>query len=382
MRIAGANEFFSRFFTWPNQNAANNAVSPFLPGKRADIIDISEIGKRLSFRSDNVSLLDRNRAAGASDPMIQLMDRSITNVETILNQMKDLALAASKASITDRLQMQIEMEDLRYELSKALNSMSKDLAKTAGHVVPEISNGSLWISLDDGYGNTENAVLKRALARALNGEAWDVGETHEVSKAARTIFVGGDMVNVGKWGDCGSEWFEFELPPGMDPSQVTVLAEVVGYRVVPTDDKNAPTVSQILERSGTIVLLDDKSAAEGVERIEKELEALREMRKALVAFSKQNSSTNSRSNRNTNEADGIHTELGVMEGVNGKGLRLTKPTNPKGMMFAQIERLFDKISNNLMPTDYWASNPTPEEQPARKIVWTNWNPPRTMEKAG
>jgi len=382
MRIAGANEFFSRFFTWPNQNAANNAVSPFLPGKRADIIDISEIGKRLSFRSDNVSLLDRNRAAGASDPMIQLMDRSITNVETILNQMKDLALAASKASITDRLQMQIEMEDLRYELSKALNSMSKDLAKTAGHVVPEISNGSLWISLDDGYGNTENAVLKRALARALNGEAWDVGETHEVSKAARTIFVGGDMINVGKWGDCGSEWFEFELPPGMDPSQVTVLAEVVGYRVVPTDDKNAPTVSQILERSGTIVLLDDKSAAEGVERIEKELEALREMRKALVAFSKQNSSTNSRSNRNTNEADGIHTELGVMEGVNGKGLRLTKPTNPKGMMFAQIGRLFDKISNNLMPTDYWASNQTPEEQPARKIVWTNWNPPRTMEKAG
>ena len=297
MRIAGANEFFSRFFTWPNQNAANNAVSPFLPGKRADIIDISEIGKRLSFRSDNVSLLDRNRAAGASDPMIQLMDRSITNVETILNQMKDLALAASKASITDRLQMQIEMEDLRYELSKALNSMSKDLAKTAGHVVPEISNGSLWISLDDGYGNTENAVLKRALARALNGEAWNVGETLEVSKAARMIFVGGDMIEVGRWRDGGNEWFEFELPPGIDPDSVTVLAEMVGHRVVPTDDKNAPTVSQTLERSGTIVLMDEKSAAEGIKRIENELEALKEMRKVLVTFSKQNSSTNSRDNR-------------------------------------------------------------------------------------
>jgi len=236
----------------------------------------------------------------------------------------------------------------------------------------EISNGGPWISIEDQYGNRHMGFLKRALARALNGEAWDVGETSEITKAARLIFAGDEVIEVGKWGDGGKEWFDFELPPGVNPEDVTVLGEMIGRRVVPTDDKNAPTVRQILESSGTIILLDVESAKNGIERIEKEIEAIREMREIFNAFSKQNSSTISRNNRNVDGVEGLHTELGVMQSVNGT-MRLVIPTNAKGEMFSKIERLFHRMSGDfVVSTVESGTNSTP---PERKIVWSNWNPP-------
>jgi len=300
--------------------------------------------------------------------MLQLMDESMTKVESILNEMKELAKLAAEPNVTiaDRLKMQMEMEDLRYTLARALNSMSERLAQTAGHNVPNLSHGSLWVSPLNGVPN----FLERALQRALSGEQWDAGEVLERLVEARKIFVGDEVIKVER-----GEWVDFELPPGKKPEDVGVMAETVGHRVVTTDDKNAPTARQTLEASGTILLMDVKSAKNGIERIEKELDAIREMREIFNVFSRQNNSTTSRDNRHT-DTEGLRTELGVMSSAKDGALRLTSPTNPKGEMFAKIERMFGRISNNfIVPTFSRDDSTTRANEPQVNTVWVNWNPP-------
>ena len=427
MRIAGANEFFSRFFTWPNQNAANNAVSPFLPGKRADIIDISEIGKRLSFRSDNVSLLDRNRAAAVKDPMLQLMDQSMSEVESVLEQMKELAEAALNPNLTmaDRLTMQIQMEELRNRLGEATNAMSNRLARMSGQ---DIDIGELQVrsAFPNGNPDDERAMLERARDRALRGEAWNVAEGPEILQELRGLRTVDRDIEVRR-----GEWFN--LPPDVEPfdpdktlkiffkvlegqvpdhlrpdpnsNQVWGFVENVGsgFYVLSENERlemNVATVSETLKASGTIVLTDAKSAAVGIKRIEAQLDEIKQMRQELNELSRNENQSPSFTRRTGRMSDGeiyaligrirqeeqarrtqngaaeeedktpeIHTQLGVME-LTDKGFRLVRPEGAKGEMFSRLERLFDRIGGSFG----FGGSFTPPDQAKIRFTWTNTDP--------
>jgi hypothetical protein len=215
----------------------------------------------------------------------------------------------------------------------------------------------------------------------------------------------------------------------LENNVVLLTPEYVGGRWLIDDGSSSPTVRQKLEASGTLILLDVKSATEVVERIDKELDALKEMREAFAAFCEQNAPATSGNKHKMNNAevysmigeimreakakaeaevaaarielgleppkalgDGasvhgekeeedkgikIRTELGIME-FTDKGLRLTRPNGPKGEMFAKIERLFDKIAGNLL------SGGTSDGFHAIKSIttWTNRSPSWFAEKAG
>jgi hypothetical protein len=173
-----------------------------------------------------------------------------------------------------------------------------------------------------------------------------------------------------------------------------------------SDGKPVPTVSEILKASkeeGVIILMDAKSAAEGVKRLEREIEDLKAMREAFTTFSKNyvpdtagafNGNANKLSegeisaligriaqeeeakrqerereqnprvydkgadvNAAANETGAndkpkmlsFNTPIGLMECVGGDNVKpeLTRPSNAAGEMFAKIDRLFDRISKNL-----------------------------------
>jgi hypothetical protein len=256
--------------------------------------------------------------------------------------------------------MQIRMEELRDKLEGASNEMSFQLAEMSGYKVRELGASP----------SSDKSLLERALARALNGEAWDVAERYE------------------------------EIKPAIDPEQEgeADIGPVTGRWVVVTDDEEIPTTRQLLEGSGTIVLMDERSALQGATRIDKEIKAARAMRKEFEEFV-ENEPTPSQGNSkmseselaviqklikeeqtraealrallNTKEGDSprekaysamlsakkpegaeeenhkFHTELGVMEYNSDGYLRLTRPANPKGEMFAKIEKMFEKRAKNL-----------------------------------
>jgi hypothetical protein len=81
MRIEGSNEFLSRFVTRPDQFAAKNTANKFvIKPEKNDTIDISEMGKRLRFHSQDVSLV-KPKAKTGSDPVLGLVDGTLENIE-------------------------------------------------------------------------------------------------------------------------------------------------------------------------------------------------------------------------------------------------------------------------------------------------------------
>jgi hypothetical protein len=389
MRIAGVNEFLSRFITRPDHLTVNNPVKPFVSIPGRDSIDISELGMRLSFRTNKAPLINPKANTG-SDPILSMMDKSMSEVESILEQMKDLASIAAdpNTSTADRLKLQIKMEELREQLAEAPNAMSWRLLEMSGYTKDVHPERPRILELGVYNPPADNpSMLQRALGRALKGEAWDVAETYEESLELRMVRVGDREIKISK-----GEWFD--LPPNIDPERDNILLfpEVTGGRWHVTDDKDLPTVRQRLEASGTIILMDTKSAQEGVERIEKELNAIREVRKELAAFKEQYAQDPSKRIMNDvvindDGAEGgrmkLRTMLGVMEreidrDTGREKLSLSQPNGPKGEMFAKIERLFTKAAINL------SGSRISEGVPADKVTrtWTNRSESWVSEKAG
>jgi hypothetical protein len=118
--------------------------------------------------------------------------------------------------------------------------------------------------------------------------------------------------------------------------------------------------------------MDAKSATEGVERLQSEINGLQAARMEFMALSEKLSSEDSRLSRSVNfgelnarmlpgqdsaENNGdsnesgsrFGTELGIMKFTEGRNCRprLVSPTDSRGSMFSRLERLFDRISTNL-----------------------------------
>jgi hypothetical protein len=380
MRIEGMNEFLSRFVAKPGQVAAKIGASPFVK-KETDTLELSGLGKRLRFRSETTKLTE-GKAATGSGPIIQLMDSSLSEVEGILEQMKALTELAkgTNPSALDRVNMQIEMEELKRRLSEAKGAMSEKLAKMSGRdkILPDVT-----VKVDDYFYPTEatQSLLERARDRLLEGEAWDVAESYEVFEKVTKIRVGDREIEV-------EEGFQLPSDIDLENGLIAYFPEQAGGRWFVTDDKDIPTVRQRLEKSDAIILMDADSAAKGFERIEKELDLIKEMRKELAAFSETNrpsrenaykmsegeidvligeiaqeaearksmaksvtysGDTGEQGQNDKNKKASFQTQLGTMEFLNGARSRprLTSPANKTGEIFAKCERLFDAIAERL-----------------------------------
>jgi hypothetical protein len=127
MRIDGMREFFSKIA--PSNGAAgvqSNTVLSALPAlarqkqSAHDSLFLSDIGKKLSLNAGESSSLTKKRKIEITDPLLKLMDKSMSQVKDILERMRELAIVAQdkKLSDIDRVNLQIEIEDLKRVLHK------------------------------------------------------------------------------------------------------------------------------------------------------------------------------------------------------------------------------------------------------------------------
>lgn len=351
MQINGMREFLSQFTPRLDQLGAKNTGNPFMIGPKNDSLDISEMGKRLSFRSEDVGLVKTNANTGG-DPVLKLVNQGMTRMEEVLEKMKALTVAAQDVDLTEleRIEMQIEMEALKKELQGIKHGMQQTyhdwqntgkmgnlppLSKVRAFKTPHCST----IFSNPGPPNNGYSLLERARDRILKGEKWDIREKFDTNPIPKHIEEHMEKMKelAEMYGSMGQTFFaeknknnmSFELAEvrignesfkadngtledihfeegsmklwvpadaipqyvpyddPLDPNDPYVqsfMGGTVRGRWVPTDDKSFLTVREKMEQSGTIILMDAKSAAKGAERLDKEIEALQKMREQFVAF--------------------------------------------------------------------------------------------------
>ena len=384
----------------PVKSVAKNIANTYVIRKDKDTMGIPDIGRRLRHNAGKTTKLIETKASVGGDPILQLINKSLLKVESILENMKALANTAldSNLSIADRITLQIKMEEQRDKLVGATNEMSRKLAEMSGMDMNE-SSGKLLKHMAE-YGHFSHidsrTLLERARDRALKGENWNVAEGYEVFMELSKVVVNNAEMETGKWIDVkNGEWFE--LPSDIDPETSIILLSVQPVRsswYVMDDNERleskTPTTLELLEASGTIILMDESSAAKGVERLEMQLDEMKKMRKEFANFCNENATRTFNGNANrmsegeislllgqiaqeeeekrqesesvlqvyNGDADAnttareaeIRTPLGIMKFVfdirqpySGTP-RLVRPNGPKGEMFARIENFFDNIA--------------------------------------
>jgi thioredoxin-related protein len=314
MQINGVKEFLSRFVVTvpdpialsPEQIEAKNTANQSVTGAGKDIVNISEPGKRLSlhlpdamklgkrrlsFRSSDTARLSRVEAQTGSDPALKAIDRNMSAMAGVLGKMKALTVAAEDVNLSnlERIDMQIEMEDLRKELQGISWRMYRDFKEYAADFlgldkamvvhffssvegIPGFNDDNFSYIEDFGCRllarawkkDHSNSLLGRARDRIMNGEEWNIREKYQLIEAPAPNAEGDTSDADAFWGD-----YFLNGPK----------AEYVA-----TDDKNVRSVREKLEDNNTIILMDAKSAAEGTDRLDKEIKNVKFMREKFAAF--------------------------------------------------------------------------------------------------
>ena len=283
MKINGLNEFFSRIASLARLavGVQKGMLLPILSPLqmfKTDTMLFSDMGKKLSFGVEKAPLLNGSQEAAVSDPVLIATEKYLTKTETILTRMHELATTAQdeKLSNLDRINMQIEMEELRAELQTVWFDYKAKIEGTISYAEMtrkiEYSNAPLIASEKNGHyawlRGDGTSMLERARDRILRGEEWNVREAfvpHGIrNKEPEAEFT---IANAG-FG---------ELKPLPEPL-------IEGGRWAVIDDESIvnashiPTVREQLERNNGIILMDAKSAADGVMRVEGEIEAAQKLR--------------------------------------------------------------------------------------------------------
>ena len=353
-QVNGLTGFFSRIASWGHTGAAAWGRPKFdalATRSDADTVSFSGNGKRLSL-SQSEKLSAKSEKTGMAGTVLDLMDKSMSEVEGILDEMTSLAKSAGKEGLSDleRINKQIEMEALRSRLYSASRSMSHHLAEMSG----QRTSGELTLvdALPGIWGGDRRTLLERARDRIEKGEKWDVVEGYRYFHTIEEVRIGGTdrsiKVEKGK---------RFELPDDIDPQKAVLccIGTPAGGEWFVSDSKEALSVRQKIKASGTIDLMDAKSAQEGVKRLEVELEDMKAMREKLAAFARDYSAEDMVQTVGENAPGGggllFNTVLGVMKTQTATGLnatpQLVRPTNRLGEMFAKIDYLFQRVAKNL-----------------------------------
>lgn len=283
MRINAADTSLSRFIIRPENPAVQNHTNPLASSNYGDKLALSSLGERLRFQGEAIARWDEKLTDAADDKHLQLMDKSISAVGSLLEQMKSLTILAEDESLTDsdRMRLQIQMTNLQKRLTAETKRMSLRLAGKPEEEIMSLLGEKDFVGANASDSPApEGSMLQRALARVENGEVWDIAEKWELSLTLKEVVV---ITDDGRQ-TFQAENGEFELPPDIDSKEAIIskIHEVTGGRHVPTDDPKTPTVSEILKQNRTIVLMDAESAKEGTERLDREIEELSKMRETFV----------------------------------------------------------------------------------------------------
>ena len=353
-QVNGLRNFFSRIASLGHTGATawgRPKFNALTARSDADTVSFSGRGKRLSLNHSE-KLSAKSEKTGTASTVLALLDKSMGEVESILKEMNSLAKSAGEEGLSDleRINKQIEMEALRSRLYSASKSMSHNLAemsgqRTSGELTLVDASPGLW-------GGDRRTLLERARDRIEKGEKWDVVEGYRYLHTIEEVRIGGTdrsiKVEKGK---------RFELPDDIDPKKAVLccIGTPAGGEWFVSDNKEALSVRQKIKASGTIDLMDAKSAQEGVKRLEAELEDMKSMREKLAAFARDYSAEDMVQTVGENIPGGggflFNTVLGVMKTQTATGLnatpQLVRPTNRLGEMFAKVDCLFQRVAKNL-----------------------------------
>ena len=400
MRIGVLNDFFSRFRIGAQdvQRLSGMGTGPFAPGRSGrDTLDLSAIGERLRIQGEAIASWGHGVTGAEDDPALILMDKSLSRVGSVLEQMKAITIQAEDPNLTDldRINLQIDLRRLEKELNTARKRMSLELAGKSPEEIDSLLKADSYETLEEGLGSPD--LLQRMRWRAERGERWNVAEVAQSVLKVKEARIGDRVIPV------EDGWENFELPPDVEPgSLMAVFGDTGWMEYVATDDRELPTARQRLESMTRLVVMDAKSAAESTRILDDELESLKAMREELAAFvveSRKQAGTNrdtagpsdaevdtmvgriereAESRRRANELNAqlergeissesfqrrsrelaeeykdlsanetIRTRLGVMEVGEGGIPSLTRPSGPMGALFSRMEGLFRRMGQNL-----------------------------------
>jgi hypothetical protein len=268
MQIDGMREFFSKV-TLLNRIAGvqnNTVLSALVQQKQSahDSLMLSDIGKRLSFNTGESSSLVTKRKTELPDslpPWAQKIDKALSQAADILERMRALAIAAQSEKISDldRIEMQIEIEDLRANLMNVCGSSAR----------PPHFSAPMFVKDGEAYCDY-SSVLGRARERIIRGQKWDVREVWCPEGFTRTAY-----------DDNGEEFVEsFEAGEWYVVEDRNVLTRSKEGKFVDSGRK-VETVRELLEWADTVIVMDAKSAAMGVERLEGQIASIQKWREQL-----------------------------------------------------------------------------------------------------
>jgi hypothetical protein len=277
MQIEGMREFFSKIA--PLNGAAGVQSNTFLSALPAlaqqkqpahDSLSLSDIAQKLSFSARESSSLIEKQKVGLTDslpPWAQRADKAMAQAIDILERMHELAIAAQdkKLSDLDRVEMQIEIEDLRANLMAMPKSLrvGKPVARL-GSVPHPVSGGSY--DLGD-----YSSVLERMRERIMSGQEWNVREAWSPEGFTRVTYDdnGDEVWEIGE----ANAWYVVD--------DRNVLTNREGKIV--DSGKKVSTVRKILEWANPVVVMDAKSAAGGAQYLERQIASIQRWREQLPA---------------------------------------------------------------------------------------------------
>jgi hypothetical protein len=281
MQIDGMREFFSKIA--PLNGAAGVQSSAFLPALPAlaqqkqpdhDSLSLSDIGAKLRFNGGESSSLIGKQKIELTDslpPWAQRVDKAMSQAIDILEKMHALAIAAQdkKLSDLDRVEMQIEIEDLRTNLMAMPKSLRTGKPVARLEEVPMVV--SLFLSGGDYSSGDYSSVLGRMRERIMNGQEWDVREAWCPDGFTRVTY-----------DDNGDEvWEIFEANAWYVVDDRNVLTYREGEIV--DSGKKVLTVREKLEWRSPVVVMDAESAAKGTAHLEKQIASIQRWREQLPA---------------------------------------------------------------------------------------------------
>ena len=263
MQIDGMREFAARTRELSFGVAARDATSagPLAGRKRSatDAFDISDLGRRLCLERAMTSSaveMQKSEAVKELSPVAQRVDRSMAKAQGLLEQMRTIALTAQDESLSvlDRIELQIELEDLRDMFEGVALAMRKDEPIDETRRLSDRTRYIYEMMRTIPYlGGDDSSVLSRARERIMKGEAWDV----------REVWVPIDR-HTGSWAVVGDE-------------TVWTLDEEEN---VVDSGRSIPTVRERLENN-SVCIMDAESATKAVEIIDQKIEAIAKWREDL-----------------------------------------------------------------------------------------------------
>lgn len=363
MRInrASSNIFSNNTFNALKNASKQNNANPFLAQNYQDTFSTSSLAGRLCFEGKAVTSWNDKITKPTDDKALQMLENQMNVIGNILEQQKNLTEFAKDESLSDldRIDLQIEMEGLQKKLTAETCRMSMMMAGMSSSEIHK----ELAYFLD----SSSDGLLQRARERIQNGEEWDVAETFELELELKEIKVNTESGSF----NLKAENSEYQIPPDIDLDKAVVakVQDVVGGDIVVTKNESLPTLSEKLKLLNGINLMDSKSAANGSEKIDKQIENLTKMKQEFLEFydeyanTPQVSSNISQNNSDINNL--LHVEqshrtadtvLGTMTFSSTKSNgetdlsdpRLQDPSSKLGSFFSKMEKLFkDEIGRSL-----------------------------------